>query len=1006
MKRAKILLSILFVSVVFLFFNVNLLSKTAQQNISNIELESIIIEKFRRINKDLSWKNPAKIHVTLRLADLLAERGRKEFIRDMRSGCTKCEAGEKDRKQALAYYLSALPRLSPDKKGPVLTQVGHLYQLVGDSQKAIDMYKVAIKKDKREEFRLEAKFSLAELYFKSQRFKQAYPYYNELMKTSDKRKAVSAYRRAWCLFNLGKTQEAILALEHVLVTPVLLKRATFSSELDTEVIRSELSHDLVVFYSKARRDLIAAERIYELSPEGRRIPNLVYLASELGRLGEQKGALKVWEFVLSKQTEPRDRFESHLHLAQTRIDLNQVKLSQDDYKKALKLWEKILPCNEQVCNEWRSRLKNYVVDWNRVEEDNPSKELAQTYENYLKLFPEDGDMMVWLAQIQVARKNWQGALNTYTELFKALKRDKVVLKNVKPKPTYEFILLRQLEIAVASEDEKLQKQAYSRYLALSREKTKLQEVRYKNAYLMYKAGDYEKAAQAFRKLAQTTGKGEGFYKIRKKSADLALDSLVLLKKEAMLAVWANEFSELFPTDKSEYGGIARKSMLNQSASFSQTGNDEKAWEALSQVDLSGASEKQKRLYYKNRLILAEKLKKLPEALLAVENLLKIKDLSKEDRQFALSRKVWLAEMSLDFSKALEVTKLLNLKELTPEKKILKMSLYANLAGKDPSPYYKVYLKEGEDKDKKLAMAVHLVNHSESFEKALRQYSSTIQTQKGLYPQMYLEALSRRFPNWSDKKDIQPFIKDFSKTHEAQVLKRYKFLNEFKAFHNKIGSVQIVSSSNKRLTRSLKKRIKLLQKAEKLVGQAVALDDWTAQMVSVYLVFQEAQRFYKEILALPVPEGLNPEEQQVYLSMLSQQADPYRAKAAQYEAKFKEFWANKGIVGDFRKAYSQANDNLRKVLRHSFEFVLWAAPEVEKQQIEEILKMPSQDQKVAKNPKHQRLSTKLREAKEQVKKDPFNISYLKHLKELEGSLGNETMANYLSDRISQINKESL
>ena len=104
-----------------------------------------LIEKLTHVNLNLAPSDNSKVSITLRLADLHAERGRRLANNELNQGCTTCTAGDKDRKKSIEYYSDALPQLQNEQKARVLTQMAHLYELThqesGSSQKRITRYR-------------------------------------------------------------------------------------------------------------------------------------------------------------------------------------------------------------------------------------------------------------------------------------------------------------------------------------------------------------------------------------------------------------------------------------------------------------------------------------------------------------------------------------------------------------------------------------------------------------------------------------------------------------------------------------------------------------------------------------------------------------------------------------------------------------------------------------------------------------------------------------------------
>ena len=140
------------------------------------------------------------------------------------------------------------------------------------------------------------------------------------------------------------------------------------------------------------------------------------------------------------------------------------------------------------------------------------------------------------------------------------------------------------------------------------------------------------------------GAGARDKKIKQQAADLALDTLVLLKQDELVEKWSGEFSQIFAQEKSvqEYRKIQRKSLFNQVAKLDGGKNQKdrlKAWQVLLRMNLSDATDQEKRDYYRNKLILAEKLTRFIDARESADKYLSLNGLSEEERQFAFAAQV-------------------------------------------------------------------------------------------------------------------------------------------------------------------------------------------------------------------------------------------------------------------------------------------------------------------------------------------------------------------------------
>ncbi|MEI7974109.1 MAG: hypothetical protein WCH11_07065, partial [Bdellovibrio sp.] len=660
--------------------------------------------------------------------------------------------------------------------------------------------------------------------------------------------------------------------------------------------------------------------IYELSPESTRLGNVVYLASELERLGARNSAIQVWRFALQKQKSPLDRLEAQVHLSNLEMLVGNRSQSVTDLEAALRLWPQVQPCPDpETCKELKNRIRNSLVEWNKNEAQSPSLELLGAYRHYLQVFSES-DVSLWAAKVAGYLKDYAQAVDLYSGAARIEKGQPSVSAE-----KLEVALVGAMESAELSKQLGLRELSYTQYLNNSLQRKRELEVLYQRAKIIYDAGDPMRAAEAMREVAFSSAAGSEAVKAQ--AADLAMDALVLAKNDLLLERWAQDFSQRFPSRAQEFFTIQRNSVLNQvkalgGGELSST-QAESAWQLLARFPLSGSSHAEQITFYKNRLILAEKLLKYPEAREACDRLLGLPGVSSDDTNYALSRKAWLSEMIFDFDGAfLSTSKMSSVR--TPEH-WLKLALYAELAQRDPLPAYREFLKLSTDSEKKALIAAEIVKSAPAKNqvKELQNFKTILSVQPEIYAalamEIYVQSMDIGFLNQT------LLVPGVSATLSGKVLRRMQLLNDYESVRKLVKSHQIESANDRKLSLSLKKRVQLLEDAEKLVTRAVNAADWSAQLLSLQLLGDQSLRFYNEVMALPVPEGLTGEQEQMYLQALSQQASPFQVKAKDIEAKLKEFWSQSSALQNLNSDLSKSAGALEKLLWREYQLVAEVAP---------------------------------------------------------------------------------
>lgn len=980
----------------FILFLVLSLQGVNAGAVAQSSMDDQLIEKMNYVYLNLANNDASKLSVTLRLADLLSERARKESRKELEAGCSPCVAGVKDRQKALSLYKEALPKTDPTTRLRVMVQVGHLHDLLGQDEQAVQAYQTVIKESVDENTKAESLMAMGEMKFKKRQYAPAKDYFTQVLKYSSySQRGYAQYRLAWSEFNLQSNEKAVQLLKEQLSNPKLLTRGSNTQEIDTE-FQEEVAHDLVTFSARRKLKTGELEEINGLLPRKNQLGNLRYLALEQERLGFVEDANKSWLFLIDKQSEPQDRLESMIHLADLYRSLQDRPKAYTYFQKAIDLWPDAQK-NCANCKELKLHLRKTVIGWNEVEKKKPSDELVQAYQKYTSLFP-DTDMILWQAQASALAGKSDVSYSSYKAAAQAVSeelKNKTVEKKADKEKWLEASLIGMIDSAEKLKSVEFQKEAYTSYISLSVQKSKSYEVHYQLAHLLYEKGSYEEASKELRLLALDS---KGSMEWREKSADLALDSLVLLKKDAELAEWSKEFSVALPKKKKEFEEVRRKTILNQSVEQAKAGNDAQALATLSAWNGEEASNDEKKIVFKNKILLAEKTKNFREARSSVDEYLKLPNLNQEEQKFALSQKAYLSELVLDFPSSLDATQKMPVAAAAnAEAKAdhsLKLALLASLSNKDAKPFYQQYLKTTPDTDKAALVAKRLLSSSSQPKEDWKIYQAYIAKKPELYADALLDLYTRtKDVQWMELALKKPEIKN---TTSGRLLVQEKILAQYQDMKKLFEASKIESKNQVVLTKSLKSRINLIDKAENLAKQAIDDKVWAGQIVTLHLLAEEHKRFYQEVMALPMPQGLTEEEQSEYLGMLSTQAGPHLTKSKDIEAKLGEFWSQKQSFKEFQDSIAAVDGYKSDFLARQWKMVEAIAPKdmqsyfVAQTKVRDLASVSLAD---------------LEQARQSVRENPLTKEPLQKLLQLEKKAGREDMVGYLEKRIEDLGKET-
>lgn len=961
--------------------------------------QDLLIQKLTQVQMNLAPADPARAAVLLRLADLHAERARQLSMKEINDGCSVCTAGQKDREKALSFYSEALTKVAASSVAKVHLQMGHLYELQGQSALAEKSYQAMLTASSSPLEMAEANLSLAEMAFRKNDFKTAYNLYDKVLATEGaSSQGLAAYRKAWSSFRMGNMEAAISGLEEVLKNPKYQSRMAASRGVADVQFLEEVSRDMATFMGARGLKATDAETLYSLSPEQFKLQQVTLLAREGMRLGQKEVTLSTWNFVYQKQTDPKARMEALVNMAQLNFDLKNIEGAAKSYNNALNLWSGS-GCTLESCDEIAKNLRQFVVGWNRLETAKPSAGLLTAYEEYFKAFPQDEDMSIWGAQAaaqagQFAQAaQWTASANRVILAKYNVEKDAAQKKTLAEK--LEKNLLLGIEDAEKSKDEKLMASSQDGYLEMSVLKTKTFDVQYQKAYAVYQKGEYAPAAEQLKTLAMAS---KGNRQIQIQAAELSLDALALLKDDARMQQWSTEYASAFAEKKGEFQNIQQKSILTQSAKLAETQPDQ-ALAAMAAFDTSAASPEDRKVFLKNKILLSEKVNKITDARNAVEELLRQPSLTEEEREFALGRKVWFAELELDFATALKAAEQMKFSTLSQDEKVLKLALYSELADKDPKAYYSQYLKQSKDEEKKALIALQLVRLSKTPVKDLEASKAYFKNNMGLYARAALDV----YATTGDKKLLERVAKEkgSSKQESFVMIDQILILSDLQALKPQVASHQIDSKNQKVMAATLKARVKLMDQLDAIANRAIASGDWSSQLLALDTVAKENTRFYNEVLSLPMPEGLTGEQEQEYLTLLSQQVAPNQSTAQMAEAKVKEFWAQGSALENYRK-FAAANSAWSKFISEEVEAVSAIAPEDQKVAWTGLV---TEIKTAAGNGVQKPSLAELEKARTNLKQNPFALSALQEVLALEKKAQRSSMVEYLESRIATLNSDS-
>lgn len=979
------------ISIVSLLLLAALISQNAQAQKMNIGTQDLVVSKLERAISTMDKDDAAWLPSQQRLGDLLAERARSRFMLEVEANCEGCKGSKEDRQRAIKIYETLLANIKLNEHGPILFQLAHLYEMANQNDKAISLFEQIVKEAKAKKISKvivsKSYSSLGDLYFQKGRFKDArFSFATALKDPNLDNKALATYNMAWCDFNEEKVIPAINTLEGLLRNPEKITRDTEEGSSYDPVFHADIVRDLATFY--ARRDITTKDiaRFEVLSPAKNRKELLFHFAGEADRLGQKQAARDILTRYL-EQTDltKQERLEAFVRMAQINYDRGQAGKSTEDFSKAALAFKDTGCDDEKKCEELQKTMKRYVTELHRSKKINPDKDLLNAYIIYSQTFPSDVEMTNRGSAVAMEMKNYAVAIQLYRTISET--------RSFSKKERNEA-LLNEISAAEKSQDSKLKRSAYLQFLKYGDDKNKEFEVRYQLAYLSYQDKQFKDAALAFNELAKDK---KGNAELRKKSADLSLDSLVVLKDEEAMQTWAYAYADLFPAHKNEYSALARKALMNQVASFANDKSSDKSdlktlLKRVMNTDLKTAKADEKILFYTNQSILAQKIGDDNIYIQSIQSLLALPNLEASRRSELLEQLAAHYEKHLDFKNAYRIANLNTNSKMSEKDRQFRLGTLADLAEMNPQKHYKKALDLGIKGQRALVMRSRLVLLASNPVRELKAQAPELKRDPSLLNETALLVYART----QDKKQIKPILemKELRRQSGAQYLKKQELFDKVLKFAGEFQNHKLNAKTDRLLQKTIKDRMKLASRADSLLAETVKAKDITAQLMMLTLMSMENERMVKDLASLPMPKGLTPAEQGQYVNLLKAQSKPYLLKAKVAQQKQQDIWNQSQALGQIANEYSMARPEIKGLLAREMQILT---------QLPGRGKMKSAIENAFDS---STISAKdLQSARQSVAENPLNVRDIQNLKNLETKMGHPLMPSYLEARLNQIQRGS-
>lgn len=286
-----------------------------------------LTQKFKNsANRGELWLRLAELYVEK--SALVDSRKQDEFDKKLnafQNGKSKikplldvAEARDYNRKAIQLYEWFSRDYPKDPKLSQALFFLGYNYFELSDPKKGSTYYTQLTQQFPDSPFIGEAHFALGEYYFENEKWADAYKEYSKIIKDRKHRlNTFSLYKGSWCLYRLGKTEQAIQYMDYIIKIGKTSESEQMvgGKKLNTTRLESEALRDLVVFFADLG-DVKKAVNYFkniESKESNNYIEKLAYFFADKGNRDASK---EVFRMLITENPTAKKAFEFQYQIVQ------------------------------------------------------------------------------------------------------------------------------------------------------------------------------------------------------------------------------------------------------------------------------------------------------------------------------------------------------------------------------------------------------------------------------------------------------------------------------------------------------------------------------------------------------------------------------------------------------------------------------------------------------------------------------------------------------------------
>lgn len=829
-------------------------------------------------------------------------------------------------KKAIQLYEWFMKDFPKDEKIPqALFFLGFNHFEMGQLEQGAQFYEKLIKVYPRSSFVGEAQFSLAEYYFENEKWILAYNRYVPLIKNKSHRLSTySVYKGAWCLYRLGKYDQALKYLETIIRDSQRVSGDELASKriVNKERLENEALRDLVVFFAAEKNAEDAPRYFQEITGQSNVTSYIEKLAYYYVDKGNSDSARTSFKYLIEQNPNSPQAFEYQYQIVQNYFYAKNSNRFRDELYGWVKnygvesSWYQANQSNAELIQKSEklreTTLRNYILQQHQTAQNSRAPFSQQSaiegYKIYLKEFAKSSqlaDMHFYYGELLYDMKKYDEATDQYRWVVENGSQSKyyskaasnIIYAAERSLPNDQEILKKIGQstdpVAFDASAESFVKAA-EWYIQKFPQGERAAELKFRTARLYYQHNQFEKANELFKKVVQQHPKT----KYSEFSANLMLDIFNLKKDYIGLEKAGQELLQVPEIADSKTGGDIRN--ILEKASFKKAQDlekDGKLSESAVQFEIFANQNPKSELASLALFNAAVNFEKAGENTKSLTLYQKVVNHSADSaKKYGPQVYRFLAKIYQNSSLFDESIKNYKLAiQASPQDPLVanfhyNIALMADSQGRLGEAFqnYSDYIdltKRNADKKEAhylIAEVARKLNRRAIAIENYERYLAIGDIDNGRLAEVMLSLAKLHRQGSPDAEKYQTRITALyrrTKEPKAAQFVADKRLSELKTTLAEYKRISLPKDPNAQ-KKAVEKKIEALNRINKELNEIVKINSSEAIVSSLYYLGDSNLHMAKAILDAPLPAGLNAKEVEMYKDGIKKLADPFQQKATE------------------------------------------------------------------------------------------------------------------------------